>query len=62
VTSGYLRELRGLGYAEVGAEDIVRLRSHGVTADFIRRVNASGGGRRSPAELVSLRIGGWAER
>jgi hypothetical protein len=33
-----------------------------VSADFIRRVNAAGGNRRSAEELVALRIGGWAGR
>jgi hypothetical protein len=34
----------------------VKLRSHGVTADFIRRTNA--GGKRSVDELVRMRISG----
>ena len=56
VDDGYVRELRTLGYTDIAADEIVRMRVHGVTADFIRRANA--GARRSPDELVRLRIGG----
>ena len=52
----YVGELSRLGYADLAAEEIVRLRIHGVTPDFIRRANAAG--RRSPEELVRMRIGG----
>ncbi len=56
VNESYVGELRQLGYADIAADEIVRLRIHGVTPDFIRRANAAG--RRSPEELVRLRIGG----
>ena len=56
VSDNYVSELRALGYAGLAAEEIVRMRIHGVTPDFIRRAN--GAGRRSPEELVRLRIGG----
>ena len=55
----FIGEPKGLGYTDLDATDIVRLRDHGVTADFIRRANARGrSARRSAEELVELRIGG----
>ena len=59
VTASYVTSLNELGYAGISAEDLVRLRSSGVSTDFIRRVNRDGA-RRSPAELVALRNGGYA--
>ncbi|HYD13347.1 MAG TPA: hypothetical protein VEC11_10915 [Allosphingosinicella sp.] len=56
VDEAYVSELHRLGYADIAAEEIVRMRIHGVTPDFIRRAN--GPGRRSPEELVRMRIGG----
>ena len=61
VSGSYVAELAGLGYSSLTAEEITRLRIHGVSADSIRKANA-GGTRRSAAELVALRIGGWSER
>ena len=53
----YVGELRALGYAGLAADEIVRLRDHGVMPDFIREANR-GGGRHTPEELVRLRTGG----
>ncbi len=56
VSANFVGELRQLGYSGLSAEEIVRLRIHGVTPDFIRRTNA--GGQRSVDELVRMRISG----
>lgn len=55
VSADYVRELSALGYTGLSADEIVRLRTHDVRPDFIRRANQPG--RRSPEELVRLRIG-----
>ena len=56
VSASYVGELKALGYTDLSTEEIVRLRIHDVRPDFIRRANQPG--RRSPEELVRLRIGG----
>lgn len=56
VDGPYVSELGRLGYADMSAEEIGRLRTYGITPDFIRRANDAG--RRSPEELVRLRTGG----
>lgn len=61
VSPEFLADLAALGYDRLRAGEIVQMRIHGVDAAFIRRANASGG-RRTPEELVALRIGGFANR
>jgi hypothetical protein len=56
VPADYVGALRGVGYGGLSADDIVRLRIHGVTPDFIRR--AVQGGRLSVDELVRMRLQG----
>jgi hypothetical protein len=54
VTGGFISELRAMGYDRVSAEEIIRLRDHGISAGFIRTSNRDGG-HLSPDDLIRLR-------
>jgi hypothetical protein len=49
VTSGFVREIRALGYKDASADDLQELRVHGISAAEIRKEN-SRVGRRIPLE------------
>jgi beta-lactamase regulating signal transducer with metallopeptidase domain len=51
----YIRELASVGYTGLSIDDLVRLRSVGVTADYIRGLAAAGLQHPSVRDLVELR-------
>ena len=52
------KELLELGYERVAASDLVGMRIHGVTADFVKRVRDRSGKAVAVDRLVSMRIHG----
>ena len=57
----YVREIQGLGYSKIDADELVAFRIHGVTPDCIRAINQSAGGRVSADDLIETRIFGREE-
>jgi beta-lactamase regulating signal transducer with metallopeptidase domain len=51
----YIDELAGAGYTGLSVDDLIQLKSIGVTADFIRELQREGLGHPSVADLVKLR-------
>jgi len=39
VTPEYIREMQSAGYKDVPVDELVRMRIHGVDADFARKAN-----------------------
>ena len=59
VSPEFVTQLKALGYTGVGVDALVSLRIHGVTTDFIRRVQGRATGKAVTVDrLVSMRIHG----
>jgi hypothetical protein len=58
VSSGYVKELKALGYERLAPDDLVTLRDHGFTAARIKRINERSG-KTLPVDalLAALRQG-----
>jgi len=53
-----VQQLQSLGYRSVPPDDLVSLRIHGVTPEFIRRRNEKAGERLSLETLIEMRVHG----
>ncbi len=56
VTPELVRELRGLGFDKIAADDLIATRIHKVTPDFIRAMRAAGFRNVTLDDLVGFRI------
>ena len=60
------RAMAAAGYEDIGANQLVAFRIHGVTPEYIEQMSAAGYRDLSASQLVSLRIHGadsaWARR
>jgi len=54
VTVSFAAAVRELGYRDLSPDDLTRLRDHGVTASYIRRVNADGPPR-AAEDIIRMR-------
>ena len=54
----FAKELMALGYSKIGVDELVTLRIHGVTSDFVKRVQGRSGKGVSLDHVVSMRIHG----
>lgn len=52
---GYIAELRRLGYTDLSVDELITLKSRGITPEFIEGLRAEGHARLSVEELVRLR-------
>ena len=58
VKPGFVREIHDLGYPSVSAEQLIAMRIHGVTPDYIRAMNRRFNEKLSVSDLVDARIHG----
>ncbi len=54
----FVRALGELGYADVDADDLVKMRIHGVTPRYIERILDKTTGRPSVDTLIKMKIHG----
>jgi len=62
VAPGFVRAMAELGYRDIAMRDLVALRIHGVTADWVRRLHRSGVRPATARALVEERIMGRHRR
>ncbi len=58
VTPPYVKEIQGLGYTDIDADELVAFRVHGITPAYIRSINESAGGRLSADDVIETRVFG----
>jgi len=58
VTPDYIESIRKAGYDNVSLDQLIRMKDHGVDAEFIRRAKAHGFQKLSLDQLIRLRDAG----
>lgn len=53
--AGFLAALADAGYKDLNVDEIIELKNHGVTPDFLREMTNTGWGRLSVSQLASLK-------
>ncbi len=53
-----MKGFRDMGYPRIPVEDLVQLRIHGVTTEFVNQLRGMGYGRAGVSDLVQLQIHG----
>jgi beta-lactamase regulating signal transducer with metallopeptidase domain len=51
---GFLAALTAAGYTNLSVDEIIEMKSHGITAEYISQMNAAGLGKLTPKQLVQM--------
>jgi hypothetical protein len=62
VDAGFINAMAALGYRDLAAEDLITLRIHGVTPDYVQSLQRAGMSHLRADQLVRLRLAGFDGR